>query len=131
MPFFEREHLGDGARRAGRDLRPDRRDLRETDMSKAYDSIRRGLEDVLAYAEGRPVGAVTHELRVPEPDVAAIRARSGLSQTAFARSIGDAVGTLRGWEQGRRRPVGPARVLLALIDRRPGLVEEALGDGAG
>ena len=98
-------------------------------MSDAYQSIRRGLEDALAYAEGRRDGAVTHELRVPEPDVAAIRARSGLPQTAFARSIGVAVGTLRGWEQGRRRPEGPARVLLALIERRPGLVKEALGGG--
>ena len=97
-------------------------------MSEAYQSVRRGLEEALAYAEGRRDGAVTHEVRVPEPDVAAIRARSGLSQTAFARSIGVAVGTLRGWEQGRRRPEGPARVLLALIEKRPTLVQDALGD---
>lgn len=96
-------------------------------MSEAYQSVRRGLEEALAYAEGRRDGAVRHEVRVPEPDVAAIRARSGLSQTAFARSIGVAVGTLRGWEQGRRRPEGPARVLLALIEKRPSLVQDALG----
>ncbi len=71
------------------------------------------------------------KLRVPEPDVAAIRARTGLSQTAFARSIGVAVGTLRGWEQGRRRPEGPARVLLALIEKRPSLVQEALSEATG
>jgi putative transcriptional regulator len=94
-------------------------------MSEAYQSVRRGLEEALACAEGRRDGAVTH-VRVPEPDVVAIRTRSGLSQTAFARSIGVAVGTLRGWEQGRRRPDGPARVLLALIDKRPTLVQEAL-----
>ena len=95
-------------------------------MSKAYDKIRRGLEEALAYAEGDRAGAVTHEVRIPEPDVAAIRARAGLSQAAFARSIGVAVGTLRGWEQGRRRPEGPARVLLALLEKRPGLVREEL-----
>lgn len=100
-------------------------------MSEAYQSVRRGLEEALAYAEGRRDGAAIHEVRVPEPDVAAIRARSGLSQTAFAQSIGVAVGTLRGWEQGRRRPEGPARVLLALIEKRPGLVQEALGGGIG
>jgi len=98
-------------------------------MSDAYQSVRRGLEEALAYAEGQRDDAVTHEVRVPDPDVAAIRARSGLSQTAFARSIGVAVGTLRGWEQGRRRPEGPARVLLALIEKRPSLVQEALSDG--
>jgi len=63
---------------------------------------------------------------VPELNVAAIRARSGLSQTAFARIICVAVGTLRGWEQGRRRPEGPARVLLALIEKRPSLVQDEL-----
>ena len=71
-------------------------------------------------------GAVVHGVSVPEPDVAAIRAKSGLSQRAFARSIGVAVDTLQGWEQGRRRPEGPARVLLALIDKRPGIVEDDL-----
>jgi putative transcriptional regulator len=39
------------------------------------------------------------------------------------------LGTLQGWEQGRRRPEGPARVLLALIDKRPGIVREELAGG--
>lgn len=95
-------------------------------MSKAYDSIRKGLEEALAHAEGKKVSARVHRIDVPEPDVAAIRARSGLSQAEFARHIGVAIGTLRGWEQGRRRPEGPARVLLALIEKRPGIVQEEL-----
>jgi len=98
-------------------------------MSKAYDSIRKGLEEALAHAKGEDVGARVHSVDVPEPDVAAIRAQSGLSQAEFARSIGVAVGTLRGWEQGRRRPDGPARVLLALIEKRPGIVQEELRAG--
>lgn len=95
-------------------------------MTKAYDSIRQGLEEALAHAKGRDTGAKVHVFDVPEPDVAAIRKKSGLSQTEFARSIGVAVGTLRGWEQHRRRPEGPARILLALIDRRPSIVREEL-----
>jgi putative transcriptional regulator len=95
-------------------------------MSKAYNSIRKGLEEALAHAKGEDVGARLHKVDVPEPDVAAIRARSGLSQAEFARSIGVAVGTVRGWEQGRRRPEGPARVLLALIQKRPSIVQEEL-----
>jgi putative transcriptional regulator len=59
-------------------------------------------------------------------DVAAIRNKTGLSQTAFARRIGVPVGTIRNWEQGRRSPQGPARVLLALLDRNPRIVEETL-----
>ena len=75
----------------------------------AYDSIKQGLTEALAFAEGREVGAVVHKVEVSEVDVAAIRASTGLSQSAFARSIGVAKGTLLNWEQGRRRPTGPAK----------------------
>jgi putative transcriptional regulator len=97
-------------------------------MSDAYRSIKRGLEEALAHAKGNDTDARVHQVEVPEPDVAAIRARAGLSQAQFARSIGVSVGTLRGWEQGRRRPDGPARVLLALIEKRPQIVQEALSE---
>jgi putative transcriptional regulator len=99
-----------------------------TNMSDAAKSIKKGLEEALAHAGGKKIGARVHRIKVPEPDVAAIRARSGLSQADFARTIGVAVGTLRGWEQGRRRPDGPARVLLALIEKRPGIVLDELGN---
>ena len=91
-----------------------------------YESIKQGLTAALAFAEGREVGAVVDKVEVPEADVAAIRASTGLSQSAFARSIGVAKGTLLNWEQGRRRPTGPAQVLLAMIARRPSLVRELL-----
>ena len=92
----------------------------------AYESIRQGLTEALAFAEDKDVGAVVHHVEVPLVDVAAIRASTGLSQGAFARSIGVAKGTLLNWEQGRRRPTGPAQVLLAMIAKRPSLVRELL-----
>jgi putative transcriptional regulator len=67
-------------------------------------------------------------LRLPAAiDAAAVRSKTGLSQAAFARRIGVAVGTLRNWEQGRRSPRGPARVLLALLDHNPRIVEDTFG----
>lgn len=92
----------------------------------AYDSIRQGLTEALAFAEGRKTGARVRQIAVPAVDVAAIRASTGLSQGAFARSIGVAKGTLLNWEHGRRRPTGPAQVLLAMIAKRPSLVSELL-----
>ena len=68
-----------------------------------------------------------HEIEVHTPDVPAIRARTGLSQAEFARSIGVKKATLLNWEQKRRVPDGPARVLLALIDKEPGIVQRVLG----
>ena len=47
----------------------------------------------------------------------------------LARSIGVKKATLVNWEQGRRRPDGPARVLLALIAKDPGIVQRVLGEG--
>jgi putative transcriptional regulator len=58
--------------------------------------------------------------------IAAIRARTGLSQGAFARSIGVAKGTLLNWKHGRGRPTGAAQVLLAMIGKNRSLVAEPL-----
>ncbi|NUN67859.1 helix-turn-helix domain-containing protein (plasmid) [Pseudanabaena biceps] len=92
----------------------------------AFSSIKQGLGEALAFADGNDHGANVHQVTVPDVDVAAIRASTGLSQGAFARSIGVARGTLLNWEQGRRRPTGPAQVLLAMIARKPSLVSELL-----
>ena len=96
-------------------------------MSKAYDKVRAGLEDARGYLSGDRDGFAVHEIEAPEPDVVEIRSKTGLSQPAFAKSIGVPLGTLKNWEQGRRRPEGSARVLLALIEKRPSIVQEELG----
>ncbi len=96
-------------------------------MSKAFDKVMDGLADADSYLNGERDGFKVHAIEVPEPDVVAIRSKTGLSQPAFAKSIGVALGTLKNWEQGRRRPEGAARVLLALIEKRPSIVLEELG----
>ncbi|MDP4021588.1 transcriptional regulator [Methylobacterium sp. NEAU 140] len=98
-------------------------------MTDSFTRIMGGLNSALAHAQGTPPEGT--RVRVPRDlDVAAIRARTGLAQPAFAATIGVSVGTLRGWEQRRRQPDGPARVLLAMVERRPGVVEELLGEDA-
>lgn len=52
----------------------------------------------------------------PEPEVKAIREKTGLSQTRFAMLIGVSKRTLENWEQGRRHPTGPAKALLRILD---------------
>jgi putative transcriptional regulator len=59
-------------------------------------------------------------------DVKAIRQRLGKSQAEFARMIGVSVATLQNWEQGRRRPEGPARALLKVAAINPEAVAAAL-----
>lgn len=93
----------------------------------AFESIKQGLEEAKAFSKGQGANAAVHEIAVPEIDVSEIRAQTGLSQAEFARSIGVAKGTLLNWEHGRRTPNGPAQVLLALIARKPSVVQDLLG----
>ena len=52
-------------------------------------------------------------------DVAALRSRFRLSQAKFAALLGISIDTLQNWEQGRREPEGPARVLLRVAAAHP------------
>jgi putative transcriptional regulator len=55
----------------------------------------------------------------PRNDIVRVRGKLGLSQTKFAAILGISADTLQNWEQGRRSPTGPARVLLRIAARHP------------
>ena len=63
-------------------------------------------------------------------DVSALRRFVGLTQTQFAQAMGISVHTLRNWEQGRRRPDGPALALLRIAARHPRIIHESLESAA-
>ena len=56
---------------------------------------------------------------IEEPNAKEIRSKFHLTQNEFARMLNISVATLRNWEQGRRRPEGPARVLLNIANSNP------------
>lgn len=93
-------------------------------MSRAFESIKAGLEEAIAHASGETMDARVH--RIDALDVKAIRAQVGMTQAQFASSFGISLGTLRHWERGDRQPHGPARVLLTVLAKRPKAVLEAL-----
>lgn len=62
--------------------------------------------------------------RVPNPQE--IREQLGLTQREFAKQFEIALGTLRDWEQGARRPDSTARSYLRVIEQNPEAVREAL-----
>ena len=96
-------------------------------MSTAvFEGIKAGLEDALAYVKGDTSRGTAHTVMVPVVDVRAVRRKLGMSQDVFARQFGVSAATVRNWEQGRRRPEGPARVLLQVIDKEPEAVKRAL-----
>jgi putative transcriptional regulator len=80
-------------------------------------------------ASVREGGAILRGERTPSrqfiidgPNVKRIRANYKLSQGEFAALLGISVATLRNWEQGRRTPEGPARILLQVAARHPDAV---------
>lgn len=89
--------------------------------------IIQGLQNAIAYAKGQNRKVRVHLVPVPGPvDVRKVRRRLGMSQGEFAAQFGINPATLRNWEQGRREPEGPARVLLNIIEREPDAVRRAL-----
>jgi putative transcriptional regulator len=58
-------------------------------------------------------------------DVVEIRESLQLSQVQFAKAIGTSARTIQNWEQGHRRPTGPARMLLKIARDDPAAVLRA------
>lgn len=95
--------------------------------TKAFEAIAAGIADAIAYSRGDKTRGRLTRVRVAEVNVSAMREKLGLSQEDFAHAFGVSPATVRNWEQGRRRPQGPARVLLKVIDKAPGAVLGAIG----
>lgn len=86
----------------------------DTQFEELLDSVK----DMGRHMRGeKVVGVITREF--PDPDVKAIRERTGMSQTRFAFMIGVKPKTLQNWEQRRVRPAGPARALLKIVEANP------------
>jgi putative transcriptional regulator len=95
-------------------------------MSKFGQKLIKAAGEARTIARGR-AHPNTYKVHVPaDVDVRQIRAALGITQAEFAGRFGIDVATVRDWEQGRRRPEGPARVLLMVIKHNPRVVERAL-----
>lgn len=87
----------------------------EPDLLAHQDSLKNALTQLSngEFARLTPINPPAH-----------IRKQANLSQNEFAKAIGISLNTLKSWEQGKRQPSGSARVLLALLAKRPELIRE-------
>ena len=85
-------------------------------FNELVESVRQG--GAILRGKAKPSRA----FEIAAPDVKRIRAQYQLSQSEFAALMGISVATLRNWEQGRRAPEGPARVLLQVAAKHPDAV---------
>lgn len=93
-------------------------------MSKAFDSIKQGLLEAVAHAQGDKEAARVYQPK--QIKVKVLRSRLAMTQEQFAARFGFSVATLRHWERGDRSPQGAALVLLNVIDKNPAAVLTAL-----
>ncbi len=94
--------------------------MNDNDFSLLVDSIKEAGK----IQRGQQKASRRFEMNAP--DIRAIREHSNKTQADFARMIGVSVATLRNWEQGRRRPEGPALALLKIVSKNPEYVEQVL-----
>ncbi len=95
-------------------------------MKKLTRDIISGLNDAIVYTKGDKKRGVETVFNVPDIDVKMVRENTGLTQDAFSNLFAIKIRTLRDWEQGRRKPTPPARILLAIIYLNPQIVKKTL-----
>jgi putative transcriptional regulator len=93
-------------------------------MSKAFESIKAGLNEALAHSRGQRTNVREH--RIAHVDVRQLRADIRRTQEQFSSKFGISLPTLRHWERGDRKPQGAALVLLHVIAKEPKAVLRAL-----
>lgn len=91
-----------------------------------FEELLQSVNEAAAIERGTMKPSRTFEVKSAN-DVLKVRARLGLSQRKFARLLGISEDTLQNWEQGRRRPTGPAEVLLKVAANHPEVILEAVG----
>ena len=95
-------------------------------FNKTEMSILNGLKDALSFAKDENNEVNAYKIEVKNIDVKALRERLDLTQDEFATTFGVSLSTIRNWEQGKREPEGPAKVLLNVIAHDPKCVFDAI-----
>ena len=94
--------------------------MKKTDFVKLVESVQEA-GDIRA---GTKEPSRVYEIKPSE--IRMVREKLHVSQGQFAALIGVSSRTLQNWEQGRRKPAGPANALLKVAARNPNAVLDAL-----
>ena len=89
-----------------------------------FDELMESMKQAVAISKGETKPSrvfVFSPINVKE-----VREKTNKNQEEFANMIGVRVGTLRNWEQGRRKPEGAALTLLKIVAANPKYVEQIL-----
>lgn len=103
---------------------------------RLFQALEASLEEAIAFHRGKAT-LRTHTWRLdPAPhfaprEIRRLRRKLRISQGVMATALNVSTATVQSWEQGRRRPEGPARRLLEVFARDPqALLRPARGRAA-
>jgi putative transcriptional regulator len=102
---------------------------RAEDETPFGEALLEGLREAAASKRGDVALPARNAPLLTAERVKAIRNSAAKTSREFSRRFGIPVRTLEGWEQGRRHPDPAASVRLRVIERKPKVVEEVVGEG--
>ena len=92
---------------------------------KLFKELDANLREAVKVAKGTRVPKTAYIVLKPA-EIKAIRASVGMSQAVFARTFHLSLDTLKGWEQGKRKPDAAAANFLRVIEADPEFVQRTL-----
>ena len=90
---------------------------------ESFNELLQSVNEAAAIERGEMKPSRKFEVKTAN-DVLRVRNKLGLPQVKFAQLLGISEDTLQNWEQGRRKPAGPAKVLLKIAAKHPKIVLE-------
>jgi len=111
--------------------------MKNTEIEFNADDFISAVEDVHGLVTGkRKITMRTSKLALPKKpapmspaQIIALRRTLKMSQTVFARMLNVGAGTAASWENGRRRPSGPALKILHVAMEHPEALLESKSGG--
>ncbi len=92
---------------------------------KLFKELDANLKEAVKFAKGTSVPKSVYVVLSPT-EIKAIRASVRMSQAVFARSFQLSLDTIKGWEQGKRKPDAAAANYLRMIQADPEHVQRTL-----
>ena len=92
---------------------------------KLHNELVSNLKEGIRFAKGNKSKSTVYAV-LSAADIKAIRASVKMSQATFARTFQLSLETLKGWEQGKRKPDAAAANYLRIIRADPQFVQRTL-----
>lgn len=92
---------------------------------KLFQELDSNLQEAVKIAKGSSAPKSAYVVLNPK-DIKSIRSSVGMSQAVFARTFHLSLETIKGWEQGKRKPDAAAANYLRVIQADPEYVRKTL-----